>query len=220
MPTQIPSGAERAAAREATRTPYADIVRAPRHLALDFGFNNFLDGADPLTTGLYKLYGSAQEAAGGPVTQLAVRNMTMADIPGYVALVRECATPFNKLAVTSDFGGALVFDVPAKSKNPDVVEIHEVAGDKVAISFGAIAAILTNKNLISVPSTTRQGQRDFVQAKDANGNRLPRLGIAGDAAPVASNAPAGQAMRSLLRGAGSAPVEAPALDLNTVGSAF
>lgn len=218
MPTPIPSGAERAAEREATRTPFADIVRAPRHLALDFGFTR-LDTTDPTTKGLYKLYGSAQAKEGGDVTQLALRNMLMTDLPGFVALVREYLVPFSKLPVTGDFGGAWVFEVPAKSKNPDVAEIYDTAGDKVAVSFTAVAAILANKNQISVPSPTRPGQRDFVQARDPQGNPLPRLGLTGPAA-VASSAPAGQAMRSLLRGIAAAPTGAPTLDEASAGSAF
>src|SRR5262245_61754912 len=142
-PSAIPSGAERAAAREQTRTPYADIVRADRKMGLDFGFRTDIDGADPQLTGLFKLYGSAQAKDGGPVEQLAVRNMTLADIPGFVALVRESMVPFSKLVVTGDFGGALVFDIPAKSKNPDIAEIYDTSGDQVAIAFTAIAAILT-----------------------------------------------------------------------------
>jgi hypothetical protein len=211
MPTQIPSGAERAAAREANRTAYNDIVREARCLAVDFGFTA-LDRDDPTTKGLYKLYGSMQPAAGGDVQQLALRNMLMADIPGFVALVREYAVPFAKIPVTGDFGGAWVFDIPAKSKNPDVAEIYDGYGDKVAISFAAVAAILANKNQISTPSATRPGQRDFVQARDPSGNPLPRLGLSGGAAPVASAAPAGQAMRSLLKGVAAPAVGAATLD--------
>ena len=211
MPTLIPSGAERAAAREATRTPYADIVRAPRCLAVDFGFTR-LDGDDPTTKGLYKLYGSAQAKDGGDVKQLAVRNMLMADLPGFVALVREYLVPFSKLPVTGDFGGAWVFDVPAKSKNPDVAEIFDTAGDKVAISFTAVAAILANKNQISTPSLRFPGQRDFVQATDANGAPLPRLGLSASPSAVASNAPAGQAMKSLLQGIAPGAASVPSLE--------
>jgi hypothetical protein len=216
MPTPIPSGAERAEARaQQARPVFAEIVRAPRHLALDFGFNGTLDGADPTTKGLYKLYGSSQPKDGGPVEQLAFRNMTRADLPGFVALVRECAVPLNKLAVTADFSGALVFDVAAaaaKSKNPDLAELHALSADKVAISFAAVSAILTNRDQISVPSTRYPGRRDTVAATDAQGQRLGRLGITPDAAaPVASNAPAGSAMRNLLRGLAPAAPIAPSL---------
>jgi hypothetical protein len=211
MPTQIPSGAERAAAREANRTAYNDIVREARCLAVDFGYTA-LDRDDPTTKGLYKLYGSGQAKDGGPVEQIALRSMVMADLPGFVALVREYAVPFAKMPVTGDFGGAWVFEVPAKSKNPHVAEIYDGYGDKVAVSFTAVAAILANKNQISVPSTTRPGQRDFVQARDPSGNPLPRLGLSGGAAaPVASAAPAGQAMRSLLKGVGAPAAAAPTL---------
>src|SRR5262245_15499769 len=112
----------------------------------------------------------------------------MIDIPGIVALVRETVTPFNKFRVTSDSGGSFVFDVPAKSKHADVAGLHALLGDKIAISFAAIGAILTNRNMLSVPSQRFPGQRDTIPARDAQGNRLGRLGVAEAAGTVASNA--------------------------------
>jgi len=216
MPSLIPTSEQRQAAQ--TPRTFAEIVRQPRHLALDYSFNND-DRNDPQVKGLYKLYGSSQDKDGQtPVRQLAYRNMVMADLPGFVALVRECAVPLNKLPVTSDFGGAFVFAVDPKSKSPDVQELYAVSADKVAISFAAVGAILTNRNKNVVPSTRFPGRFDPIPAQDAQGNRLTRLGIAADASPVASSAPAGQGMRALLSGA--VPAGAPAIDEANIGSAF
>lgn len=214
-PVQIPSSTERAEARASNRTPFADIIRAPRHLALDFSYNND-DRNDPSVKGIFKLYGSAQPKDGtGSVRQISLRNIVLAEIPGYAAIVRACTVPLNKLPVTSDFGGSWVFDVPAKSANPDVAEIYDGFADKVAIAFEAVGAILTYKSLTFV---MRNGQREQVPALDANGNRLGRLGITGGADSVASVAPAGQAMRALLGGVPAGGV--PSLEETSAGTPF
>lgn len=222
MASPIPSTAEQQAARE--RPVFAEIRRAPRNLALDYGFNNNTDGADPTLKGLYKLYGASQPKDGGDVAEVALRNITMVEIPALVALVRECAVPFNKLPVTSDFGGSLVFTVDSKSKNAHIAELYAVAADKVAISLPAIAAILTNRDQNSVPGRI-PGRREQLPARDAQGNRIGRLGVAdGTPSAVASAAPAGSAMQNLLRGvsASAAPtaVVAPSLEEASAGSPF